>query len=101
MEKKIKEQKLNKNKNENKNEPKKMDEDDNKMEGKKEKKEEDEKEKKKGYGSYRTTFDQKNVCWEFNTFVGCRKGSDCKWSHQYLMKESTHPFTGEKLNGMA
>lgn len=53
------------------------------------------------YGSYGTTFDRHNVCWEFNTFVGCRKGSACKWAHQYLAKESAHPYTGEKLNGMA
>jgi len=53
------------------------------------------------YGSYGTTFDRFNVCWEFNTFVGCRKGSKCKWAHAYLVKESAHPYTGEKLNGMA
>merc|ERR1712048_795681 len=53
------------------------------------------------YGAYGTTFDRQNVCWEFNTFVGCRKGSKCKWAHQYLVKESAHPYTGEKLNGMA
>lgn len=53
------------------------------------------------YGTYGTTFDRQNVCWEFNTFVGCRKGSACKWAHQYLVKESAHPYTGEKLNGMA
>eukprot|EP01083_Nonionella_stella_P314967 1136399_1 len=57
--------------------------------------------KAKGYGSYGTTFDRHNVCWEFNTFVGCRKGSKCKWAHQYLIKEASHPYTGEKLNGMA
>merc|ERR1712083_387429 len=57
--------------------------------------------KKTGYGNYGTTFDRFNVCWEFNTFVGCRKGSKCKWAHQYLAKESAHPYTGEKLNGMA
>lgn len=56
---------------------------------------------KGNYGSYGTTFDRHNVCWEFNTFVGCRKGSACKWAHQYLAKESAHPYTGEKLNGMA
>jgi len=56
---------------------------------------------KKNYGNYGTTFDRFNVCWEFNTFVGCRKGSKCKWAHQYLAKESAHPYTGEKLNGMA
>ena len=55
-----------------------------------------------GYGSYGTTWDRQNVCWEFNTFVGCRKGSKCKWAHQYLIgKDATHPYTGEKLNGMA
>jgi len=53
------------------------------------------------YGSYGTTFDRFNVCWEFNTFVGCRKGAKCKWAHAYLVKESAHPYTGEKLNGMA
>merc|ERR1711933_683783 len=53
------------------------------------------------YASYGTTFDRHNVCWEFNTFVGCRKGAKCKWAHQYLVKESAHPYTGEKLNGMA
>lgn len=53
------------------------------------------------YASYGTTFDRHNVCWEFNTFVGCRKGTKCKWAHQYLVKESAHPYTGEKLNGMA
>jgi len=57
--------------------------------------------KKSKYASYGTTFDRHNVCWEFNTFVGCRKGSKCKWAHQYLVKESAHPYTGEKLNGMA
>jgi len=57
--------------------------------------------KKENYGNYGTTFDRFNVCWEFNTFVGCRKGSKCKWAHQYLAKESAHPYTGEKLNGMA
>jgi len=56
---------------------------------------------KKNYGNYGTTFDRFNVCWEFNTFVGCRKGTKCKWAHQYLAKESAHPYTGEKLNGMA
>jgi len=56
---------------------------------------------KGGYGSYGTTFDRHNVCWEFNTFVGCRKGTACKWAHQYLAKESAHPYTGEKLNGLA
>jgi len=56
---------------------------------------------KGGYGSYGTTFDRHNVCWEFNTFVGCRKGASCKWAHQYLAKESAHPYTGEKLNGLA
>jgi hypothetical protein len=53
------------------------------------------------YGKYGTTFDRQNVCWEFNTFVGCRKGAKCKWTHAYLVKESAHPYTGEKLNGMA
>merc|ERR1712129_140289 len=53
------------------------------------------------YGAYGTTFDRQNVCWEFNTFVGCRKGAKCKWTHAYLVKESAHPYTGEKLNGMA
>jgi len=53
------------------------------------------------YGSYGTTFDRFNVCWEFNTFVGCRKGAKCKWAHAYLVKDSAHPYTGEKLNGMA
>jgi len=56
---------------------------------------------KKNYGTYGTTYDRFNVCWEFNTFVGCRKGSKCKWAHQYLAKESAHPYTGEKLNGLA
>eukprot|EP01084_Bolivina_argentea_P269180 457413_1 len=52
---------------------------------------------KGGNGSYGTY----NICWEFNTFPGCRKGSKCKWQHKYLLKEAIHPRTGEKLNGMA
>merc|ERR1712113_831774 len=77
---------------------------DNKKDDKKDKKDSKDKKNKtdqSGYGSYGTTFDRYNVCWEFNTFVGCRKGSKCKWAHQYLIKETAHPYTGEKLNGMA
>jgi len=58
--------------------------------------------KKPKYGTYGTTFDKQNVCWEFNTFVGCRKGTKCKWAHQYLIApNAVHPYTGEKLNGLA
>eukprot|EP01084_Bolivina_argentea_P061288 112005_1 len=51
------------------------------------------------YGSYGTTYDRHDVCWEFNTFVGCRKGSKCKWQHKYLLKDAINPYTGEKLSG--
>merc|ERR1711933_706647 len=76
-----------------KNEKKEIDE--NQEDNKKEKKDSKDKKNKtdqSGYGSYGTTFDRYHVCWEFNTFVGCRKGSKCKWAHQYLIKETAHPY---------
>jgi len=53
------------------------------------------------YGDYKTTNDKFRVCWEFNMFVGCRKGDACKWAHEYLETIAQHPYTGEKLNGLA
>jgi len=87
--------------NNNNNKKGKEEDDDLKCQVVDSKKKNNQNNKESKYGSYGTTFDRQNVCWEFNTFVGCRKGSSCKWAHQYLVKESAHPYTGEKLNGMA
>lgn len=38
-----------------------------------------------------------DVCWEFNSWSGCSKDRECLWSHQWLVNEAVHPWTGEKL----
>jgi len=44
--------------------------------------------------------DDLHICWEFNCWSGCNKGRDCLWSHQWLVNEALHPWTGEKLPGI-
>lgn len=44
--------------------------------------------------------DDLHACWEFNAWNGCNKGRDCLWSHQWLVNEAVHPWTGEKLPGI-
>merc|ERR1719229_1174222 len=41
-----------------------------------------------------------NVCWEFNSKRGCRRGSACKWKHITFEGGSNvyHPVTKEALN---
>lgn len=41
-----------------------------------------------------------NVCWEFNSKRGCRRGSRCKWKHISYETEKPvcHPVTQEALN---
>jgi len=40
-----------------------------------------------------------NVCWEFNTKRGCRRGSRCKWKHiSFETGGVVHPVTQEQLN---
>jgi len=45
-----------------------------------------------------------NICWEFNSKRGCRRGSACKWKHGGFSageKQVFHPVTKEALNGAA
>jgi len=41
-----------------------------------------------------------NVCWEFNSKRGCRRGSACKWKHMSFATTDNvcHPVTKEPLN---
>jgi len=84
--------------NNNNNKKGKEEDDDLKCQVVDSKKKNNQNNKESKYGSYGTTFDRQNVCWEFNTFVGCRKGSSCKWAHQYLVKESAHPTNTHIIN---
>ncbi len=32
-----------------------------------------------------------NVCWEFNTMVGCPRGDWCQWKHEYVATAAQPP----------